>query len=746
MALEEGRSTGLGRAVAALVVVAALAGAVRFGYLATYENSPFAETPLGEAAKNVNLGKAMAVRGTLGEEPLSEPPLYQALVSLAVRAGEEGPILRRLQAAIGVLTACLIFLIGRLFLGTAGGLLAGLLFAFYGPAIHWSTRLIPASFLLLVFTCYWISAVRASTRPLLPLWLLAGLFLGAMAATEIGALVLVVPALALVFSKTAPRKGSRKIAALALLVAGTGLAVLPFVLHNARAGAPGAGIAAHGGIEFFVGNNPDATGLPPTLAGENTWWHGARYAASEASIETGRQLGPGEVSRYWFGRGMGFIIRHPLSYLKLVARKLGHFWGRHELTAGPSPSFISKEWAPWSTPLMYGFSVLGSLTLAGLVVLRKKPYALSMAFPLIGALVFALVYTGESSTRLLALPSLAVISSAFIVEYLRAVRARTYGFAIRAGLTLAVAALIVNVVAPALSGVAPSPANDERLLGVVYEVQGKGSIALDQFDRAVKMEPRNQACRLSLASMLASDGVADEAEKQFLVAASLDTLSPTPHLGLANLYRRNGLYEQSLHSLQDAQARAPYDLGLAISLGRSCIEMGLYEQAEMYFRDVLELDPENVSAIDGLLELRDRGVNLRVSDDGEKRPESVSAKIREAMALTRAGEMERAKELLDDAEAAAPDDLDIVFAVATWHLWAGEPEEAIKGYERCLEFNPKNTIVMNNLAAAYQQTGRSEEAKALWRKILSLDPANAKAKANLERLESGGRQEPSESP
>jgi tetratricopeptide (TPR) repeat protein len=332
------------------------------------------------------------------------------------------------------------------------------------------------------------------------------------------------------------------------------------------------------------------------------------------------------------------------------------------------------------------------------------------------------------------------------LEYFSAVKAKAYGFAIRAGLTLAVAALIVNFVAPALSGVLPSPANDERLLGVVYEVQGKGSIALDQFDRAVKMEPRNQTCRLSLASMLASDGVADEAERQFLVAASLDTLSPTPHLGLANLYRRNGLYEQALYSLQAAQTRAPYDVGLAVSLGRSCVEMSLYEQAEMYFRKALELNPENISAIDGLLELRDRGVNLRVSDEGEERPESVRVKIREAMALIRAGEMEGAKELLDEAEAAAPDDLDVVFAVATWHLQNGEPEEAIEGYERCLEANPKNTIVMNNLGAAYQQTGRSEEAMALWRRILSLDPANARAKANLERLESGGEQKPSESP
>ncbi len=719
---------------AALLLVAALAAGVRFGYLAGFEDSPFADTPLGRSAMNLNMGRAMAASGVPDDEPYPTPPLYPLAISVAAETGEEIPLVRRAQAIAGVLVACLCFLGGRMLLGTAGGLLAGLLAALYGPSFYYESRLLPAVFMTLLFTCYWLVAVLAWRRRSAPLWLLAGLFLGAMAAMETGALVLFVPALVLYLSKHKPGASGGSIAALPLVIVGAAIVLAPFIAHNVMAGAPGVGVAADCGTEFYVANNPDATGLPPSVAGEDSWWFGERYAATEAETETGREMGPGAVSRHWFSKGLQYMARHPLSYLKLVVRKLGHFWSGREIALGPSPSFVSANWAPWSGPLMHAFAALGALTLAGVFTLRRKPYAPAAFFPLIGALVLAVAYTAESSVRLPALPSLAVVSGAFLTELARALRDRRTRAVTFSIVSLAVAALVVGLLAPWLSGLSPSPAKDHRLMGVVYEAQGKGSIALSEYDRAVKLDPKDAAGRLSIAAMLASDGVADEAEKHFLVAAALDTLSPRPHVGLANLYRRNGLYEQALYSLQAARAKAPHDLGLLISLGRNCVDMGLYEQAEMYFKEALRMDPENIAAIDGLLELKDRGVMLKVGEE-EGDPATTKDKIRRAIELLRQGDMETSRALLDQAEEAAPDDINVTFAGATWHLANGDFESAIDGYEKCLEANPKNVIVMNNLAAAYKETGRVDEAVALWKKILSVDPSNLKAKSNLRRTE-----------
>lgn len=729
------------RFLAALALVVIAAAGVRAGYLIGLEESPFFKTPLGDAAANLNRARDMArtvssaveTAGILGEEPLRRPPLYPMALSVAVQAGDELTVARWGQATAGVIVAALVFIVGTMLLGLPAGLIGGLLCALYGPAVYYDAQFLPGTLMLLTYVCYWITALGAWRRGSVALWLLSGLLLGVMAGLSIGAFVLALPAMILAWRGREQSTGPRPWIVAAALVVGAAIAVSPFVIHNARAGAAAVVVARDGGISFYTSNNPNATGLPPSLAGEDTWWHGERYAAAEAAAKSGSVLGPAQLSRYWFFQGLRFVVKHPLQYAKLLGRKLAHFWGRPELVTGPSPSFVSENWVPWSGPLMYGFAALGALALAGIVAIRRKSEAPAILFPLIGALAFGLVYTSEASTRLLALPSLTLLAGAFVLHLASEVRRRRWKGASAAVLALATAAAIVNLLAPWVSGAALPAARDHRLLGVVYNTQGRGPLALDQYDKAARMAPGNSSCRLSLAAMLASDGVADEAQRHFLAAAALDTLSPAPYLGLANLYRRNGLLEEALSMLEEAAIRAPYDVGLAVSLGRSCIDMGLYERAEAHLRAALSLDPENASAIDGLLELRDRGIYVEVQEGTAGARETVRSRMQAAMGHLRAGDMDASKAILDELIAEAPDDLDVVFALATWHLAAGNLEEAIKGYERCYESNPKNPMVINNLASAYHQTGRVEEAITMWERALALDPNNMKAKSNLER-------------
>jgi Flp pilus assembly protein TadD len=60
-------------------------------------------------------------------------------------------------------------------------------------------------------------------------------------------------------------------------------------------------------------------------------------------------------------------------------------------------------------------------------------------------------------------------------------------------------------------------------------------------------------------------------------------------------------------------------------------------------------------------------------------------------------------------------------------LW----DEAIFRWRKVLSSNPDSAAAYNNLAVAYEQKGRMNEAEAAYQKALELDPDNEYIEANL---------------
>jgi Tfp pilus assembly protein PilF len=58
--------------------------------------------------------------------------------------------------------------------------------------------------------------------------------------------------------------------------------------------------------------------------------------------------------------------------------------------------------------------------------------------------------------------------------------------------------------------------------------------------------------------------------------------------------------------------------------------------------------------------------------------------------------------------------------VAQKGLW----NEAVSRWERVLELDPSNAMAYNNLAVAYEESGKYEKAEEAYRKALELDPAS----------------------
>jgi len=86
-------------------------------------------------------------------------------------------------------------------------------------------------------------------------------------------------------------------------------------------------LSAHSGINFWIGNNPEANGyprIPPGLrAGQAAM---LEDSITQAETAAGHSLKHWEVSAYWSSKAKSFIRNNLGDWLKLVARKLRNFW------------------------------------------------------------------------------------------------------------------------------------------------------------------------------------------------------------------------------------------------------------------------------------------------------------------------------------------------------------------------------------------------------------------------------------
>lgn len=75
---------------------------------------------------------------------------------------------------------------------------------------------------------------------------------------------------------------------------------------------------------------------------------------------------------------------------------------------------------------------------------------------------------------------------------------------------------------------------------------------------------------------------------------------------LAEEYRRAGHYEEAIATCQAGLQRHPAYLSARVTLGRSLLEIGRYDEAREELEHVLRAAPENLAAIRGLAEIHHR--------------------------------------------------------------------------------------------------------------------------------------------
>ena len=210
--------------------------------------------------------------------------------------------------------------------GQVIGIAAAMGWAFFQPAQGYSVILMPTAWLVFVFWfVVWQIVQRGQAPPLWQLLLLGGLI--GFTAMGIATILFLVPlVLAALFFRWVAPLSYRSTGAI-MVLAGVFLGASPAWIHNYFVAHDSVFLSAHSGVNFWIGNNPVATGyprFPPGLhAGQEAMLKDSIASAEKAA---GRPLKRSEVSSYWSQKAHDWIRRHPMDFLKLLGTKFKNFW------------------------------------------------------------------------------------------------------------------------------------------------------------------------------------------------------------------------------------------------------------------------------------------------------------------------------------------------------------------------------------------------------------------------------------
>lgn len=343
--------------------------ALRLVYMFQVRDATLFKAPLRDSAFYVARAWEIVQGDIIGRAvSFHSAPIYPYFIAAIMGImGEDQSLwwLRLTQALVSAITVGLLSLTALRLFGRWAGVATALLALLYGPFLFYSGEILEITLTLFFLACGFLILAR-DEDPGFKRLLAVGALLGLAALGKPNLLVLA-PLLwisvGLYRSDDSARPWAWRKGL--LLAAGFLIVILPFTLRNKLAGDDWVLISSNGGINLFIGNNPDASGgfqVPEALA--TNLEGGSRQVAESAK---GRPLMPSEVSRFWIDRSLAYFTGYPGDAAELWLRKTGLLLNHYEIPNHYNYYFFREYYAPILRGPLVAYSMVLPLGLLGLV-------------------------------------------------------------------------------------------------------------------------------------------------------------------------------------------------------------------------------------------------------------------------------------------------------------------------------------------------------------------------------------------
>jgi Flp pilus assembly protein TadD len=438
---------------------------------------------------------------------------------------------------------------------------------------------------------------------------------------NMGVAVMVIAALMLLLRKVRPA---------VLVAAGVLAAMAPVAVRNLVVSGQWSFASSHGGLNFYIGNHPHASGvyrpvpgISPTILGQQ------RDAQRVAAKAAGRPMTEAETSDYFFGQAWTWIREHPLQALRLFYRKLLYTFHAQHLALPYSYPFYAHEPGAVLRVLAVGPWMLAPLGLVGLAFAaprdRLAPYLVWASFVPAYGLGVAAFFVAERY-RLPLLVPLAIGSGAALDVFWRAIAGRRLAaVAVPAGcaallaiplnwpqgfqdgrwdegLRMAERLVILGRYEEAEAWVdrlrpdAIDRGVPDYIVGHALLRQKQTAAALAHLERAAQLDPNQPAVAYALGQALFQAGRPKDAVPHLTRAAQDVLQGPAAAYDLARALEAVGDFAGAARVIAGITPGPDDDVETWLRLGRLASGVKAPDVATRFFEQAVALRPQQASA------------------------------------------------------------------------------------------------------------------------------------------------------
>jgi len=499
----------------------------------------------------------------IGRDVFYALPVYPYFLSLAyLYAGGSVFGLIIIQMLVGSINCGLIYLLGRKLFNEQVGIIAGAIACGYLMFIFYDRMLLPASLVISLGLFLALLLLKVKDNPSLGKWLGAGLLLGLCALAKASFFLLGIFILLWIIYEYSKHSMRQRLLYCACFILSFFLLIGTTTLRNYLVANDPVLITAHSGINFYLGNNPQANGLfkpPPFMRpAQSGLIDDARIIAEKME---GRRLKPSEASNFWLRRSLSFIGAYPLSYLALLAKKVTLFWRAAEHVDDIEYRIFTKVAPLLRSGFLFRFSLISPLALLGLFLSWPKRRKVMLLYIFVFSLSLGTVlFFINSRYRLIVVPYLVILAAYSLWQGFQICKKRQYK------------ALVVSLVLFSALFFLTS------IAGSSVQVEHTSSL---HYNKAIYLADRKDYLR---------------AEKEFHAAIKLNPRDYMSYFALGNVYYCMQKVPQAIESYNKSLAINPFFYSAHFNLGIIYNEMGQEELAEEEFKEVLNLKSDDCPA------------------------------------------------------------------------------------------------------------------------------------------------------